>query len=196
MNFLAHLYLSGNDEQVMVGNFIADWVRGKKFDAYTPRIVKGILMHREIDSFTDHHPLVKQSKAFFYESHQRYSGIVTDIVYDHFLSSHWKKYSVMNRLDFISSVHSILYRYRFFFPGHSKIILPSLVHNGWLHHYISFYGLEQVLQRMSLRTSLPEMTGSAIDILRQNYSTIEGHFESFFDELRLHIEEWERNYED
>jgi acyl carrier protein phosphodiesterase len=58
MNFLAHIYLSGSEHEILIGNFIADSIRGKQFDAYQNSIQQGILLHREIDEYTDSHPVV------------------------------------------------------------------------------------------------------------------------------------------
>lgn len=187
MNFLAHLYLSGNNEQVMVGNFIADWVKGKRFDGYPHDIQRGIRMHRQIDSYTDSHPLVKETITLFRPSYGRYAGIVSDIVFDHYLSINWHRYSNTNRIAFIDNVHSILQKYEYFAPGRSRSILPSLIYHGWLYHYISFYGIEKVLSRMAYRTTLPEQSRAAMEILRQNYDTIGMLFEEFFEDLRLHV---------
>ena len=85
MNYLAHLLLSGNNEKIMVGNFVADWVKGRTFDQYPEDIQRGIVMHRAIDSFTDSHPLHKHSRSFFVPSYGHFSGIVVDVLYDHFL---------------------------------------------------------------------------------------------------------------
>src|SRR5437870_13401328 len=95
MNFLAHLYLSGDDNEVKVGNFIGDFVQGKDLELrYGKRIAKGILLHREIDFFTDHHPVVKQSKDRLRPNYRHYAGVIVDIFYDHFLASKWNSHSV------------------------------------------------------------------------------------------------------
>ena len=61
MNFLAHVYLSGNDFEVALGNLIADRVKGKQIQHYPLKIQKGIKLHRSIDNFTDNHPLFRVS---------------------------------------------------------------------------------------------------------------------------------------
>jgi len=86
MNFLAHLYLSGESEKIMVGNFMADYVKGRKFENYKDEIRKGILLHRSIDSYTDSHPLVSQSGQYFRGTYRKYSAVITDLIYDHFLA--------------------------------------------------------------------------------------------------------------
>ena len=92
MNFLAHIYLSGEDEGITIGNFIADGIKGKKYLSYPASIQKGILLHRGIDSFTDSHPTVRQSTARLHENYGHYSGVIVDILYDHFLAKNWEEY--------------------------------------------------------------------------------------------------------
>src|SRR5436190_842749 len=87
MNFLAHLYLSGDDADVMTGNFIGDFVRGRNLaEQFGEKIARGIELHRAIDAFTDHHSVVKQSKTRLRPKYGHYSGVIVDIFYDHFLA--------------------------------------------------------------------------------------------------------------
>ncbi len=86
MNFLAHIYLSGDNDEIKLGNFIGDYIKGNAYNKYPPLIRKGILLHRKIDYFTDSHPIVRNHKSFFYDKYHKYAGIIIDIIYDHFLS--------------------------------------------------------------------------------------------------------------
>ncbi|MBK8807669.1 MAG: DUF479 domain-containing protein [Bacteroidales bacterium] len=183
MNFLAHIYLSGSDSQLMVGNFIADWVKGSRLDSYPAGIRKGIVLHRQIDALTDKHQDFKKTKALFAQSHGRYAGIITDIVYDHFLSCNWYKYSNFDKTTFIRRACVYIDCYKYLFPKELLKVLPAMVYNDWLNSYGSFYGLERVLRRMSARTSMPEMTPLAIIILKENYKSIEQQFTNVFDDL-------------
>lgn len=195
MNYLAHLLLSDNDEKIMVGNFIADWVKGSHHTQYPLGIQKGILMHRAIDSFTDQHPLHKHSRSFFAPSYGKFSGIVVDVLFDHFLSVHWLEYCKTNRTSFIEHSYDIMSRYRTFFPPRPKRLLSSIIHHDWMGAYVSFSGLEKVLQRMSRRTSLPPMTNDAIITLRLNYPEIDNDFKQFFKQLQDYVKEWNENYD-
>ena len=93
MNFLAHLYLSQNNTDILIGNFIADHVKGSQFYNYSKEIQQGILLHREIDLFTDTHPIVKQSMQRLHKRYRHYNGVIIDIFYDYFLAKNWSKYS-------------------------------------------------------------------------------------------------------
>ncbi|MGB3774600.1 MAG: DUF479 domain-containing protein, partial [Leeuwenhoekiella sp.] len=93
MNFLAHIYLSQYDEQVTIGNFIADGIKGSKYKQFPIPIQKGILLHRSIDAYTDAHHLVRKSTKRLHPHYHHYSGIIVDIFYDHFLAKNWSSYS-------------------------------------------------------------------------------------------------------
>ena len=187
MNYLAHLFLSGNNEKIMVGNFIADWVKGRTFDQYPADIQRGIVMHRAIDSFTDAHPLQKHSRSFFVPSYGRFSGIVVDVLYDHFLSVHWNEFTSGNRITYIEHAYSTIEKYRRFLPARPKRMLPSMIHHDWVGCYVSLYGLHKVLERMSRRTALPAFSQDAITILRENYDAIDADFVLFFAELQDYV---------
>src|SRR5690606_38990711 len=92
MNFLSHLYLSGKSTEIIIGNFIGDFVKGAKMDDYPPEVTKGIKLHREIDFFTDNHPVVMKSKDKLRVKHGHYAGVVVDMFYDHFLAVDWESY--------------------------------------------------------------------------------------------------------
>ena len=94
MNFLAHIYLSGTDEKILVGNFMGDYVKGRDYLKYPEDIRKGLLLHRQIDFYTDNHPIVKNSKKRIESVYRKYSGIIIDIFYDYFLATNWPDYSI------------------------------------------------------------------------------------------------------
>jgi len=167
----------------MVGNFIADWVKGRTYDQYPRDVKRGIFMHRAIDSFTDAHPLHKHSRSFFVPSYGRFSGIVVDVLYDHFLSVHWNEFIAGDRILYIENAYATIERYRCFLPARPKRMLLSMIHHDWLGCYVSLYGLHKVLERMSRRTTLPAFSQDAISILRDNYQAIDADFMLFFQEL-------------
>ena len=100
MNFLAHIYLSGEDEKLMVGNFIGDYVKGKDYENYPTPIREGILLHRQIDFFTDSHSQFREAKKLLVEEFGLYSGIIIDLLYDHLLAKNWNNYSEQNLRSF------------------------------------------------------------------------------------------------
>src|SRR5690554_6869802 len=111
MNFLAHIYLSGNDEEVILGNFIADGIKGKTYENYPKGIQTGILLHRGIDTFTDAHPIVRQSTKRLHKNFGHFSGVIVDVFYDHFLAKNWKTYSNEPLEEYVQRFYGLLQRH-------------------------------------------------------------------------------------
>ena len=124
MNFLAHLYLSGENKEIAIGNFIGDYVKGRQYLNYPPGVQKGIIAHRNIDTFTDSHPMVKETKDYFREGYGRYSGIVVDVVFDYFLAKNWESYSTHPFKEFTKKVHAILLGNFMMLPGRVQRFVP------------------------------------------------------------------------
>ncbi|PWD99329.1 acyl carrier protein phosphodiesterase [Marinilabilia rubra] len=183
MNYLAHLYLSGDDHKVMVGNFIGDHVKGRRFTRFAGGVQTGILLHRHIDTFTDNHPVVRESMALFREGYRRYAGVVCDIIYDHFLAAHWKDFSEKNLSDFVSHSHSVLMRHYFGLPLRVKQFLPFLIKSRRLENYQYFEGIEKTLRIMSANSSLPEETNFAMKRLESHYNELYDQFSRFMPEI-------------
>src|SRR5690242_15960082 len=95
MNFLAHFYFTRQDEELTVGNFLADFIRGSRLELYDQRIREGIKIHRKIDSFTDEHPVVQAGRQRLRGTYHKYAMVITDVYYDHFLAVHWNTFSEM-----------------------------------------------------------------------------------------------------
>jgi acyl carrier protein phosphodiesterase len=188
MNFLAHIYLSGNNDEIMVGNFIGDWVKGQDFLKYPENIKKGIILHRDIDTFTDKHPVVKRSKSLFNEKYHKYSGIIVDIFYDHYLSKYWRHYSSIPLVKYIEEKQDILTRYFDQLPASGKDILPKFIKHRWLNSYDTIGGMEKVLRGMTKNTSLPDGTDFAIGVLEKNYEVLKNDFIEFFPQIIQHVE--------
>ena len=154
MNFLAHLYLSGNHPKIMVGNFIGDFVKGKNILArFEPEIAKGIELHRAIDYYTDLHPTVRLSKNRLRPKYRHYSGVIVDIFYDHFLARNWEKYSVVKLSDFAEQAYQLMNENESILPAEVIQILPYMVRGNWLVNYAKLDGIEKALSGMSRRTA-------------------------------------------
>lgn len=188
MNFLAHIHLSGNNPKMKLGNFIADSIKGASFKKYCSEMQKGILMHRDIDSYTDSHPVTKEINNIIRTSAGRFSGIYTDIFYDHFLSVNWQSYNAMPLALYISKTYEEFSVYKKLCPPRTQQILPSLVYNNWLGQYISFYGLKKVLTKMSKRTIMPNCAEETLCTLKKNYRIIEPLAQTFLEEVSAHTQ--------
>lgn len=180
MNYLAHVFLSGDDEEVIIGNFIGDYIKGREFRKYSESIKKGILLHRNIDSYTDRNKIVKKSKSLLKKKYGKYSGIIIDIFYDHFLTGNWNKFSSQSLSGFTENLHNILTRHSAILPEKVKLFLPSFIDNKWIKTYKTIEGMEIVLRRMSDITTLPDESDYAIGILKEYYSEIEEDFLNYF----------------
>lgn len=188
MNHLAHLYLSGNSDEIMVGNFIGDHVKGNKYLDFPAQISAGIRMHRFIDSFTDQHPLVGECIRLLRPAYGRYSGIVTDIFFDHFLASNWSDYSVYTLRQFAKYAHAVLISNFRILPFRVKQFLPFFIQHKRLESYANRESMFQVLEIMSRRTSLPANSRHGMDILNCEYDQFEDLFRRFFSELIVYSE--------
>jgi acyl carrier protein phosphodiesterase len=187
LNYLAHIYLSGTNEEILVGNFIGDYVKGFELARYSEEIRKGIMLHRHIDSFTDTNLIVKSSKLRIMEKYRKYSGIIIDIFYDHFLVKDWLIYSNQPIQDFVLHVHGILCRHLDALPEGVRLFLPSFIKNNWIKKYSTIEGIEDILHRMSSRTTLPEETDFAIKVLREEYDLLKSEFSAFFPSLMNYV---------
>src|SRR5690554_7924341 len=124
MNFLAHIYLSGNNELITIGNFMADGIRGNKYEGYPPEVQVGILLHREIDTFTDAHPIVRQRTKRLHENYGHFSGVIMDILYDHFLAKNCIIHSNIPLNVYVNHFYETLQAHFDILPPRIKHMLP------------------------------------------------------------------------
>ncbi len=183
MNFLAHIYLSGNNEEVIIGNFIADGIKGKKYQKYPDGIQKGILLHREIDTFTDAHPIVRQSTKRLHEKYGHYSGIIVDILYDHFLAKNWNTYSSIPLDTFVDNFYQLLHNNFDLLPLRIQKMMPFMIADNWLLSYATVPGISKILYQMNYRTKNKSKMNFAVLELEEYYNAFETEFTSFFKEL-------------
>ena len=189
MNFLAHLYLSGEDEKLMVGNFIGDYVKGRKYENFKGEVKQGILLHRQIDSYTDNHLKFREAKKLIVPEFGLYSGIVIDLIYDHLLAKNWNNYSTRNLREYTKWVHSILLKNFFYLPKRVQGFLPILIQNRRLESYATVEGIQKSLEIMSRYTSLPDKSKIAIEIMVENLPFFENNFADFMSDVISFVED-------
>jgi acyl carrier protein phosphodiesterase len=185
MNFLAHIYLSGDDQDITIGNFIADGIKGRKYLNYPETLQKGILLHRGIDSFTDQHPIVKQSTKRLHKNHGHYSGVIVDIFYDHFLAKNWKKYHSQPLDQYVATFYELLDKNHEILPSRIQRMIPPMVSSNWLLSSARIEGISKILEQMSVRVKHTNNMHLAHLELDQFYTQFEAEFTSFFEELRV-----------
>jgi len=188
MNFLAHIYLSGDSEDILLGNFIADMVKGKQIENFHQGIVDGFMLHRKIDTFTDNHPIIEQSKIRIRNKYRLYSGVVVDMYYDHFLSKYWYDFSKQSLTRFVKQAYHILLKNYFLLPMRAKNVLPYMVASNWLVNYGDLDRLHGYFEGMAQRTMFKSGMEDAVEDLVKYYDDFENEFRTFFPELITYVE--------
>ncbi|TYP97009.1 acyl carrier protein phosphodiesterase [Tenacibaculum adriaticum] len=183
MNFLAHLYLSQNNTQIMIGNFIADHVRGNKFKHYSEEIQQGIILHRQIDTFTDTHKIVRKSKRRLHERYGHYDGVIIDIFYDYFLAKNWGNYSQIPLDIYAQAVYRLLTNNKEILPKKTLEFLPYMIKYDLLYNYQFLDSIQQVLNGMNRRTQGKSQMHLALEDLQLYNKELETDFSNFFKEL-------------
>lgn len=185
MNFLAHIYLSGDNDLIKIGNFMADGIRGKQYENYPLEIQKGIILHRAIDTFTDAHPIFRQSTKRLHNNYHHYAGVIVDILYDHFLAKNWNKYSDEKLEDFVEQFYKSLHDNNNVLSERAIRIMPILIEENWLVSYQTIEGIKHILTQMDRRTKNQSKMQFATQELLEFYTEFEDEFTQFFNELIL-----------
>lgn len=189
MNFLAHTYLSGCNDEIIVGNFMGDYVKGKNYTHLPELVRKGVLIHRDIDTYTDTHEISRRMRGRLVEAYHKYAGVIVDIFYDHFLAVSWKDYCGIPLKEYVDRTYDVLKRNYKSLPQGIKVWFPTFLENNWMLAYQTVEGIELVLDRMSANTSLPDHTDFAIKRLRDQYQEFSADFHEFFPQIVSFIEE-------
>jgi acyl carrier protein phosphodiesterase len=183
MNYLAHIALSGEKTDIMIGNFIGDFIKGNDYNNYPKDLKKGMLLHRAIDSFTDNHPLTIQSKRRFYSEYPKVGGIITDIIYDYFLCQQWNKFYSIELNDFIANTYTTLKHNKNKFPKEMDYLYQHLIKNDWFQRYQTQEGTALTLTEIGKRLKYPKDLGFAFNIVNDNFSSFDDEFSEFYKEL-------------
>lgn len=192
MNFLAHIYLSGDDEFLKIGNFVADSVRGKNYLSYPTRIQQGILLHREIDTYTDAHPIWRASKKLLVPRYNHYAAVIVDMYYDHFLAKNWSLFSTIPLPEYAAAFYKSLQDNYAVLPERVQKFLHIMVDDNWLVKYSSIEGLKYILTQMDRRTKNVSKMRFATEELLLHYTILEEHFLSFMTALQKHLVSFEK----
>ena len=186
MNFLAHIYLSGNNDLMKIGNFMADGIHGKHFENFPIDVQKGIILHRSIDTFTDAHHIFRQSTKRLHANYHHYSGVIVDVFYDHFLAKNWSKYSDEKLEDYVARFYQSLKDNYEILSLKTQTIMPYMLEHNWLVSYRTIEGIEAILTKMDRRIQRESNMRLSITELRNFYSEFENEFTLFFEELIVH----------
>ena len=188
MNYLAHIYLSGNQKDIQIGNFIGDFIRGNAFEKYSIEIQKGIMLHRFIDTFTDAHPIFRKSKKRLFNEFRHYSAVIVDMFYDHFLAKNFDRYSSVPLYPFSQKFYKTLEEYRYTLPQNIVNLIPVITEFNWLYSYRDLDGLSNILNQMNNRTAHETKLQESVVILEANYTQFENEFFEFFKTIQIEVE--------
>ena len=188
MNYLAHLFLSCDNEDLLIGNFIADSIRNREVANFVPSIQQGIQLHRQIDTFTDQHPMVRQGSRRLQVYHHKYAPVVIDVLYDYLLANNWGKYSGESLDDFSNGVYEILLRRINDLPEKLQRSVPGMVKGNWLQSYGTKDGLLYTFERMDQRTRFPSRFTDAVEHLFEAYEAYDLEFNHFFPQAIAFVE--------
>ena len=168
----------------MIGNFIADHIKGNQFTHLDPTIQKGIKLHREIDTFTDSHKITRMSKRRLHKRYGLFAGIIIDIFYDHYLAKNWSNYSAIPLKIYVNSFYDLVYSYQEVLPEKTLKMIPYMIKYDWLFNYQYKEGIKNVLEGMNRKTNNKGQIDLAIHDLRKLDKDFEKDFELFFTDLQ------------
>ena len=197
MNWLAHLFLAESNIESRLGNLLGDLVKGTAKQELNPIFNRGLNCHLEIDRFTDSHAVVKRSKQNIDAEYRRFSGILIDVFYDHFLANNWQIYSTVSLDEFTSTLYGSLAEHTDTLPIYASGVINRLIVEDWLGSYRNLIGIENTLKRISWKLTRRRKKEynlvPAIAQLTNNYTQLERDFKEFFPELIAHIDRWHDN---
>lgn len=184
MNFLAHLFLSGTNPEIRVGNFIGDFVRGRNLhEQFSADMALGIELHREIDDFTDSHAVVRESKIRLRPKYRHYAPVIVDMFYDHFLARKWNDYHPLPLDHYAKENYELLQKYADQLPLRVQQMLPYMIQGNWLVSYSRIEGIHRALSGMAHRTPYKSKMEEATHDLKKYYAEFEMEFVQFFPDL-------------
>jgi len=183
MNYLAHLYLSDPTEDAWLGSLLGDFVKGPLDGRYGADITRAIALHRKIDSFTDAHPVVLQSKSRISPARRRYAGIMVDMFYDHFLAKRWREFHDEPLDTFTARIYAILGRRHAMLPERLQRMAPSMAQWNWLGSYADVGSIHTALDRMGRRLTRENRLLNSADELVEHYVELESDFRAFMPQV-------------
>ena len=184
MNYLAHLVLSGKNEEVLFGNFIADAVKGKSYLTWSTNIQKGILLHRFIDHYTDTNPHYLAGKRRFYKKFPKMGGVINDILYDHLLWKYENKNQTIDLNKEINLFYKILDNFSVKMPDKIKHLYIYMRRDDWLNNYQYESGIKNILKRMGKRINYSKNLDLSFEIYKNSISDYKKEFEIFYNEIK------------
>lgn len=186
MNFLAHAYLSFDHPEILVGNMISDFVKGKKKFDYINGIQKGIELHRAIDTFTDAHPVTREAACYLKPAVGPYAGAFIDVVYDHFLANDANQFKEGELEQMANSTYGILYKFNNHLPIVFSQMLPYMSAQNWLFNYRTIDGIEKSFGGVVRRAAYLQSSSEVFKLFQDNYAALQKCYNAFFPDVRAY----------
>lgn len=183
MNFLAHLFLSGSNDDWMVGNYLGDFLNKRQIIGLREEVKRGVELHRLIDSFTDTHPEVEKACGIFRSKHRKYAPILVDIYFDYLLSKNWNRFSAVPLRTFADQAYRVLLHAAPTFPKATMDQTQRMIAGDWLMSYGKYQGLEFVMNKLKNRVSKPDQLDDAVETMKEHEKKLNEYFMSFFPDL-------------
>jgi acyl carrier protein phosphodiesterase len=184
VNYLAHAYLSFGDPDILAGNMISDFIKGKKKFEYPDRIQAGITLHRKIDEYTDTHPATRQAKQFLKTSAGLYAGSFVDIIYDHFLANDSYEFEDGSLAIFTQNTYVQLASYEEWLPEKFKKFFFYMREQNWLLHYQSTQGIYNSFQGLCRRAKYIDDPEPVFKAFIEHYEELKMNYELFFPHVK------------
>ncbi|MEP7258217.1 MAG: ACP phosphodiesterase [Flavitalea sp.] len=184
VNYLAHAYLSFEHPEILTGNMISDYVKGKKKFDYSPYILAGIDYHRAIDTFTDEHPVTKSAKQIFKPVYGAYSSAFMDVVYDHFLARSLADDRANDFGAFTKRVYAQLDGFKQVFPLPFTVMFPHMKQHDWLYNYQFSWGIANSFEGLVRRAAYLTDSSDAFLLFEKNYNDLHAWYDLFFPALK------------
>ncbi|WP_075180443.1 ACP phosphodiesterase [Pantoea sp. 1.19] len=184
MNFLAHLHLATLANSSLLGNLMADFVRGNPYGSWPQAVADGISLHRRVDALTDALPEVRAARGWFRDETRRVAPITLDVIWDHFLSLHWSQLSPGRPLaQFLAEAQAEITPALADTPARFQHLNRYLWEERWMERYAEADYLQRVLSGMaSRRPRLAALSDSWQDFIT-HYHALETQFWQFYPRL-------------
>lgn len=189
MNYLAHLVLADQTPLGLIGNLAGDFVRGVDVSTLHPEIRRGVAMHRAVDVFTDSHPVTRISRERLDPAWRHWRRVLVDVFYDHCLARDFERYAGKPLSEFAEGVYAALEAHAALLPPLLQRAAPVMVRHDWLRAYAHVEGVEEILWRMSRRSSRAPALDRAARELRADVGKYAADFNAFFPVLQAHVAE-------
>ncbi|WP_068546105.1 ACP phosphodiesterase [Thalassotalea crassostreae] len=187
MNYLAHLYLAKPNSYSLAGNLMGDFTRGLDIQSLPIEIQKGIKNHRSVDKFTDNHHAVRQLKPLLTDKRKRFSGIISDVVFDHFLAKHWHLFSDQKFSDFNQHCYQQLLSVIDHMPPRMQFVVTKMAEQDWLSSYQHLEMTGRAIDNLSKRIRFENNLHGAIEEVEQHYQHYHDAFMQMFPDLKDHV---------